>query len=703
MNESEKQNYLKEYQSDKEKGVPFFPDILFKDAVIALAVFLLLVALAYFVGAPLEAPANPADTAYTPRPEWYFLFLFQLLKYFPGKLEVVGVVLLPTIAIILLFLLPLLDRSSKRHPADRPIVVGAVSFVIIGILFLTVQSYREAPPPTDVAGGDQTAALYIKNCTPCHGASIQVPPGTNLHDVIAHGKHEGMPSWSADLTSDQIDALAGFILSPGGSQLFTKNCGSCHQASELVAGNPAELKNAIDQGNSYPPHQGVSIPQWNQVMSPEESTSLLNFLMAPDGQRLFETNCSTCHGHSLAFSGSENELRNIINKGGMHLEMPAWEEKLSDSELNSLANYVYGPYLAPEGKALFDQYCSVCHGERIPRATTLEKARQAITTGGSHETMPVWENLLTSDQINALVSYVLAAGEGKSSAAGQELFVQNCSPCHGELGEGGINPARPGDIIMPISTSEYLKTRDDFTLRAIISEGQPNFGMSPFASSNGGPLDDEQIDAIVTYIRSWEANPPVELPPEVSTVQGTISGSEIFTELCAQCHGPNGEGALGPALNDPQFQASSTDQYLYDTINLGHESTAMIGWGEILTSEQITEVVKFIRGLVPGNGKPGPTPTAGSVTFTNDVSPIFKAKCVVCHGKLGGWDGSNYEAAISSGDHAPVVIPGDVEGSLLAQKLLGTQTSGTLMPPAGKLPDDEIQLILKWIEAGAQE
>ena len=90
MNEKEKQEYLESYHQAKEKGVPFFPDILFKDAVVSLLVFLILIGLAYFVGAPLEARANPADTTYTPRPEWYFLFLFQLLKYFPGNLEVVG-------------------------------------------------------------------------------------------------------------------------------------------------------------------------------------------------------------------------------------------------------------------------------------------------------------------------------------------------------------------------------------------------------------------------------------------------------------------------------------------------------------------------------------------------------------------------------------------------------------------------------------
>ena len=64
MNDQEKKTYLEKYHEAKEKGVPFFPNIIFKDAVISFVVFLVLVALAYFVGAPLEARANPADTMY---------------------------------------------------------------------------------------------------------------------------------------------------------------------------------------------------------------------------------------------------------------------------------------------------------------------------------------------------------------------------------------------------------------------------------------------------------------------------------------------------------------------------------------------------------------------------------------------------------------------------------------------------------------
>jgi ubiquinol-cytochrome c reductase cytochrome b subunit len=146
MLEEEKQKYLEGYRKAKEKGLPFFPDILFKDAVISLVVFLILIALAYFIGAPLEARADPADTSYTPRPEWYFLFLFQLLKYFPGRFEVIGVVVLPTLAIICCFCY-LSGSQYRRHYANRPVILGITSFALVGIILLSVQAYRETHRP----------------------------------------------------------------------------------------------------------------------------------------------------------------------------------------------------------------------------------------------------------------------------------------------------------------------------------------------------------------------------------------------------------------------------------------------------------------------------------------------------------------------------------------------------------------------------
>lgn len=700
MNEQEKQTYLKQYKKAKEKGVPFFPDILFKDAIVVLLIFLILVALAYFVGAPLDARADPADTSYTPRPEWYFMFLFQLLKYFPGKLEVVGVIVIPTLAILGLLALPFLDRSKHRHFLRRPLVTIMTTLSMAGIITLTVLAMREAPPPAETAPGDETAVLYTTNCAGCHGDSVSVPPGTNLHDIIAQGSHEGMPAWNADLTNDQIDALAGFILSPTGNRLFAATCGTCHEVSELVSSDPIALKDALVQGSDYSPHTDVVVPTWTDLLNQEERAALLNFLVAPDGQRLFATNCASCHGRFVSFSGEESDLRNVIAQGGKHLKMPPWRERLTSAELDSLSKYVVDPSSVPNATSLFTQYCTECHGQRIPTADNFADAYDIIATGGAHETMPVWGDVLTPEQLDALVQYTLSSASGEPVELGQELFAENCVSCHGDFGEGGPNPTRPDDVIAPISTAEYLKTRDDATLRAVISQGQPNFGMSPFGTSFGGPLDDSEIDSIVQYIRSWEADPPVELPPEVDDSTVSISGAEIFTDVCAQCHDPLSENFVGITLRDPDFRANNTDQDIFDTINLGHEATPMIAWGEILSAEQIQDLVKFIRQL-PVLEVTDPEPTGPS--FAVNILPLLESRCFACHESDGdgNWNAATYEEIMTTGDNAPVIIPGDVENSLLAQKIQDIQEEGKKMPPLRSLPDDEIQLILDWIAAGA--
>ena len=84
------------------------------------AVFASLLAMAMLVRAPLDEVANPADASYVPRPEWYFLSLFQLLKYFPGPLEPVATQVIPGLAIGFLALLPFLDRHPERRPWARP-------------------------------------------------------------------------------------------------------------------------------------------------------------------------------------------------------------------------------------------------------------------------------------------------------------------------------------------------------------------------------------------------------------------------------------------------------------------------------------------------------------------------------------------------------------------------------------------------------
>src|SRR4029079_7509083 len=95
---------------------PFYPDHAVKDTLVGAAVFALLLTFALVFSPPLDTVADPTDATYVPRPEWYFLSLFQLLKYFPGPLEPLATMVIPGLVVGLLFCLPFLDARADRHP-----------------------------------------------------------------------------------------------------------------------------------------------------------------------------------------------------------------------------------------------------------------------------------------------------------------------------------------------------------------------------------------------------------------------------------------------------------------------------------------------------------------------------------------------------------------------------------------------------------
>jgi len=695
MRDEDKREYLQHYQEEKKRGIPFFPNALFKDALVALAVFIALVVFSAVLGAELGEQADPSDDSFTPRPEWYFLWLFQLLKFFPGNMEFVGVILVPAAILLILAALPWLDRSRKRNIRSRPVVLGFVVFLIIGLVVLNLQSILESEPPRELAGGDPIAMLYTENCSACHGESIAVPAGLDLGDTISQGGHEGMPAWSGDLSADEIDALQGFILSPNGSAVFQSVCAGCHEATALAATNPLTLRTAVDSTSGVEQHEDLEVPTLDEA----SGTALLNFLIAPDGHRLFVLNCSACHGNSVQFDGDREELHTIIEQGGGHLTMPAMGDVLSEADITSLAEFAVDPGSAPgNAQELFDTNCTICHGSRVPSSETLAEAIEIIATGGSHETMPIWGDILTAQQLGALTDYAYDAAKGSPSVAGRELYAQHCAVCHGDFGEGGINPANPAITLGPISTAQYLVTRDDTTIRAIITRGQPDSGMSPFGLAFGGALDGEDVGAIVSYVRSWQANPPVELPPEIERAPLIGDAGEVYRQFCAQCHGADGGGGVGPSFRDPGFQAGGGDEDLFDSIALGHPATPMIAWGEILSDAQIDGLVFLVRTF--SDGQEAEEPDGADVSFSEDVLPILQTSCGACHGSVGGWSADDYTSVTETGNNAPVVVEGDAEGSILGQWLLGTHPGG-VMPPGGSLPESEVEAILQWIRQGA--
>jgi quinol---cytochrome c reductase cytochrome c subunit, bacillus type len=149
MNQAEKEQYLRDYSLLKSKGKPFFPYAVAKDSLMAVIVMAVIITLSIVLGAELGPKADPTTTTYVPRPEWYFFFLFEVLRVIkPPALVPLATIGVPTIGMILLFLLPFVDRGPERRPERRPIATLTGILVIVAMGYLTYEGAAAGSPNT---------------------------------------------------------------------------------------------------------------------------------------------------------------------------------------------------------------------------------------------------------------------------------------------------------------------------------------------------------------------------------------------------------------------------------------------------------------------------------------------------------------------------------------------------------------------------
>jgi ubiquinol-cytochrome c reductase cytochrome b subunit len=146
---------------EPEETEPFYPTQVFKDTVGMVVVLLVLLTLTSVFGVHMEAPADVTDTTYQPKPEWYFLPLYQFLKYLPGPWEVVGTLVGPVVSFLVLVALPFWDRKEERSPWRRPLVTGSAAVLASMLLVLTYLGYT-APVPGGGAVGPPEPASHVE-------------------------------------------------------------------------------------------------------------------------------------------------------------------------------------------------------------------------------------------------------------------------------------------------------------------------------------------------------------------------------------------------------------------------------------------------------------------------------------------------------------------------------------------------------------
>ncbi len=174
MNSREREQYLREYSVLKGQGKPFFPYAIMKDSLMAAITIAVIVMLSILFGAELGPKADPTTTTYTPRPEWYFFFLFELLRVVkPPALVFIATIGIPTLCLVLLLMLPFFDRNPERNPLRRPIATIAGIATIAAMTYLTVLGALAGPPteielatsPQYQEGKEITASA---GCLGCH-------------------------------------------------------------------------------------------------------------------------------------------------------------------------------------------------------------------------------------------------------------------------------------------------------------------------------------------------------------------------------------------------------------------------------------------------------------------------------------------------------------------------------------------------------
>jgi mono/diheme cytochrome c family protein/rhodanese-related sulfurtransferase len=185
----------------------------------------------------------------------------------------------------------------------------------------------------------------------------------------------------------------------------------------------------------------------------------------------------------------------------------------------------------------------------------------------------------------AACSATPAAVTPRSSARYEEY----CALCHGKNGEGNR-----ADHAQALNNQDFLASSTDDFLRAAIDRGRPGTTMSAWGHRFGGPLSDADLDALIGRLRAWQREPALDLGG-VRVVGDARRAEPVYRSTCAGCHGPRGQGASAPSLNNPVFLATAGDGYLRYATAHGRRGTKMVAYREKLGPAMVDDLVLLIR------------------------------------------------------------------------------------------------------------
>ena len=302
-------------------GRSFYPYHALKDTIAMAVAFALLLTFTLKFRVPLDAIADPSDATYIPRPEWYFLSLFQLLKYFPGKLEPIATIVIPGLVVGGLMALPFLDRRADRHPLKRPLVIAAFALVGAAVVSLTYLGFKDSPSHGDPANWGTLALAgrefaQDQRCETCHRIGGAANPMADMRvkrdaewlrahvadpEIIAPGTRKPPPG---GMTQSQGRAVASYMHKVRGGAtappiegerrtailVYGRWCGNCHIIDGEGVKQGPDLTRAGEKRDAKWLREWISdpasiddladMPAFDDRLSPEELTAIANYLAA---------------------------------------------------------------------------------------------------------------------------------------------------------------------------------------------------------------------------------------------------------------------------------------------------------------------------------------------------------------------------------------------------------------------------------------
>lgn len=386
------------------------------------------------------------------------------------------------------------------------------------------------------------------------------------------------------------------------------------------------------------------------VVGPGPEVSLALALQeAPDAEAIYFDQCAPCHGivgqggigpPLTTSSLTEVERIELIRNG--RDAMPAFQATLDEASIQALSSVLS----RMAAIVVYEQQCAPCHGASgaggigpalLSETATFEDLRLIIAQGVGG--MPAFAPTLTPDQLDGITAYIqqLAVLE-----VGSNLYSGLCTACHGVSGEGGAGPALAGS---------------DFTAREISAAIAEGAGAMPgFASS----LSVTELEAVNAYTRGLVGGIAVVEPP-------AGAGGDLYAQLCAACHGAEGEGGAGPSLQGGEF----VDEEL--SVVIAEGVGAMPGFGSDLSAEDLAGLVQFVQASF-------------GVPDTATGEEVYQELCAACHGADGeggvgpalvglGFDREEAASVINEGKGSMPGFAGQLDADGLEQLIVFLQTS----------------------------